>query len=180
MGALLVVESLFGNTWQIGEAAAEGLSTRIPTETVGIADAPDHFGQDVDLLVVGGPTHAFGLTRPGTRRSAAETPHTTVANVEVGLREWLEALPWGELLAAATFDTKIAKRGIPGSAARAAARRLRRLGYRVIVPPETFRVQGTEGPLVEGELERARRWGEALANRVAAPNQDRAEPDGRG
>lgn len=56
---------------------------------------------------------------------------------------------------------------LPGSAARAAAKRLHRLGMAVVVPPATFLVGGMTGPLLEGEVDRARRWGVDLGARVA-------------
>jgi hypothetical protein len=58
-----------------------------------------------------------------------------------------------------TFDTRLTwPRFLAGSAAAAAAKRLAKKGARLLVPPESFLVTGTEGPLVEGEIERARTW----------------------
>ena len=84
MRALVVVESVFGNTRRIAEAVAEGLGQRAGARIVDVAVAartPDLL-DGIDLLVVGGPTHAFGMTRASTRRSAAE---------QVGV-PWLD--PW--------------------------------------------------------------------------------------
>jgi hypothetical protein len=53
-----------------------------------------------------------------------------------------------------------------GSAARKAHRALHRLGCRMVVPAESFFVTGTPGPLADGEQQRARRWGEAVAASV--------------
>ena len=118
---------------------------------------------DVDLLVVGGPAHAFGMTRAGTRQDAVRQGGRAAA-ADVGLREWLDELaPPASAGAAAAFDTRINKRFIPGSAARGAGERLGRHGFRLVVPPESFRVTGTPGPLVDGEEDRARRWGRGLA-----------------
>jgi hypothetical protein len=65
------VESVFGNTWQIAQAVAEGLSTRMPTQTVDVTAAPDKVAADVDLLVVGGradpPSYATGCGGGHTR-----------------------------------------------------------------------------------------------------------------
>jgi hypothetical protein len=63
----------------------------------------------------------------------------------------------------ATFDTKISKGFPTGSAARAAQKRLRRSGARIVSPAHNFTVLGGTGPLGDGELERARRWGRELA-----------------
>jgi hypothetical protein len=168
--ALVVVESMFGNTQTVARAIADGLGTRLDVHLVGVGRAPAAIPPDLDLLVVGGPTHAFGMSRPSTRQAAAQQGGTTVTPVEAGLREWLDHLagPTGPLVAA-TFDTRIRKHGIPGSAARGAAKRLDRLGIPLLAPPTSFWVTDTPGPLVEGEVARARHWGEDLAIRLATP-----------
>jgi hypothetical protein len=80
-----------------------------------------------------------------------------------GLREWLTTLERTDRsLAAAAFDTRIDRPRVPGSAARGAEKRLRKLGFRIACPSESFYVTGTTGPLIDGETERARRWGEEL------------------
>jgi hypothetical protein len=71
-------------------------------------------------------------------------------------------------VAVAAFDTRISRPRLPGSAAAAAEKRLRRLGFRVLARFQSFFVEGTTGPLARGELERARRWGEELAVELGA------------
>lgn len=165
MKALVVVESVFGNTMQIAHAVARGLARRADVRVVDVADAP-HTIDGIDLLVVGGPTHAFGMTRTETRQIAAEQSCGTVVADAVGLREWLATLRVGPI-AAATFDTRADQVRLPGSAARGAARELSRLGLHVIAPPATFRVVGMRGPLRADQLERAEAWGAALAAQPA-------------
>jgi hypothetical protein len=105
------------------------------------------------------------------------TEHLPVEQVEgglvstgIGLREWLGTLPKGSSdVAVAAFDTGISKPRLPGSAAAAAEKRLRRPGFRVLARSQSFFVEGTTGPLLRGERERARRWGEELAIGLAAP-----------
>lgn len=172
MHALVVVESVFGNTRLIAGAVARGLTEGLEegsgVRTVDVAEAPTDL-DGIDLLIVGGPTHAFSMTRASTRRSAVEQHGATVVG-EVGLREWIETLPAGGGRAVATFDTRTERPRLPGSAAAAAAKRLRSRGYRMVERPASFRVQGTRGPLVGGQVERAEAWGRALAARlVAAP-----------
>ncbi|MFC5238281.1 flavodoxin [Pseudonocardia zijingensis] len=161
MRALVVVESVFGNTRRIADEVARGLADGLgETGQVRVADVSEA-GQPVDrvdLLVVGGPTHAFAMTRMSTRRSAAEQSGAQPA--EIGLREWLATTAKAQAGArAAAFDTRMDRPRLPGSAAAGAARRLRRLGYDLVARPETFRVIGTQGPLRDGELDRARAWG---------------------
>jgi hypothetical protein len=160
--ALVLFESMFGNARMIAEAVADGLSSRMPTTILEVGAAPIAVGDDTGLLVVGGPTHAFGLSRPGTREDATRQAGGHVVSEGIGLREWLTTLErgTGDVFVAA-FDTRIDKPRVPGSAARAAEKRLRRLGFPVAVRAESFYVTGTPGPLVAGELERARSWGEA-------------------
>jgi hypothetical protein len=80
------------------------------------------------------------------------------------MREWLAGQQGSPGVAAATFDTRIRKPRLPGSAARGAEKRLRRLGFRILAPAASFYVEGTLGPLLEGEQERARRWGAQLGS----------------
>jgi hypothetical protein len=169
MTAVVVFESMFGNTQQIANAVTEGLSRHLPVEQVEVGTAPMIIGDDVELLVVGGPTHAFGLSRPGTRQSAAQQAEDGLVSRGMGLREWLDTLPKGSShVAVAAFDTRISRPRLPGSAAAAAEKRLRRLGFRVLARFQSFFVEGTTGPLARGELERARRWGEELAVELGA------------
>jgi hypothetical protein len=161
---LVVFESMFGNTRKIAEAVKEGFSTSLPTVILEVGTAPDVLADDVDLLVVGGPTHAFGMSRPRTREDAALQAAGHVVSDRNGLREWLTSLQRSRgNVAASAFDTRIDKPRVPGSAARGAEKRLRKLGFRIAAPSESFYVTGVTGPLVEGEAERARLWGEELA-----------------
>lgn len=175
MQALVVFESMFGNTQVIAKAVADGLSSRIGTDIVEVGAAPEVMDDDVELLVVGGPTHAFGMSRAGTRQTAARQAEQGPVTTGIGLREWLDTLKRGsETVAAATFDTRLNKpHWLVGSAARVAEKRLRRLGFRVLAPSQSFYVAGTPGPLLDGEAERARRWGEKLASVCLANEGDR-------
>ena len=168
MRALVVYESMFGCTQAIAAAVADGLSVHVDAGTVEVGSAPTSIRDDVALLVVGGPTHAFGLSRPGTRRTAAEQAGAGLVSTGVGLREWFGTVHSGAGRAAAAFDTRIGKPRLPGSAAGVAGRRLRRLGYRLIAQPASFYVEGTPGPLLTGEAERARQWGESLGSELIA------------
>lgn len=170
MRALVVFESMFGNTQVLANAVADGLASHTRVDLVEVGAAPTAVGGDVELLVVGGPTHAFGLSRPRTRRSAAEQAERGLVSAGIGLREWLDTLRGdSESVAVAAFDTRIHKPRLPGSAAAAAEKRLRRLGFRIVARSKSFYVEGTAGPLVDGEPERARRWGEELGAALHGP-----------
>ncbi|XVU28091.1 flavodoxin family protein [Actinoplanes sp. CA-054009] len=161
MKALIVYESLFGNTEAVARAVADGLKDLFEVQLAEVREMPSADG--ADLLIVGAPTHAFGLSRPRTRQDAARQGETRPGTADVGLREYLDVSPPRPGLAAAAFDTRIGKPFVPGSAAHKAHRRLRRLGARMIRPPESFRVDGTTGPLATGELDRARTWAAEIA-----------------
>jgi hypothetical protein len=161
MRALVVVESSFGNTHAIARAIADGLGRYMTVDVCDIGDAPTTIEDGIDLVVVGGPTQALGMSRPNTRQDAArQAGHPTAPGI--GVREWLASGPTG-IRRAAAFDTRIDKSWVPGSAARGIAKRLSKLGATLVADPESFRVVGTRGPLAEGELDRARRWGGQLA-----------------
>ncbi|MEV6156776.1 flavodoxin domain-containing protein [Nonomuraea sp. NPDC052129] len=169
MDALVVYESMYGNTKQIAEAVAEGLAGRLRVRVVEVGSAPSRVGPEIGLIVAGGPTHAFSMSRASTRESAAKAGKPLVSR-GIGVREWLTTLRTpSAALESAAFDTRIAKPRMPGSAARGIAKRLRRLGVRAVAPAHSFYVIGGEGPLVEGELERARQWGESLAASFPVP-----------
>ncbi|WP_288049688.1 flavodoxin domain-containing protein [Nocardia sp.] len=165
MRAQVIYESIFGNTAAIAEAIADGLREYAQVEVTDVATAAESPVPSVDLLVVGGPTHAFGLSRARTRAdAAAQTEHP--AAVDIGIREWLDdAPPAAQATRCATFATKAATpKWLPGSAARGAGKRLRRLGYDLAEGPADFLVDGVKGPLLPGELERARAWAQHLAH----------------
>ena len=161
MRALVVYESMFGNTAALARAVADGLGDTFEVTLADVHDSPP--ASDADLLVVGAPTHAFGMSRPATRTDAAKQGEVRTGAQEVGIREYLERSPQLAGLPVAAFDTKVKMRFLPGSAAREALRRLRGLGGRPVLPAENFRVAGTTGPLLDGELDRARRWAQAVA-----------------
>jgi hypothetical protein len=162
MRALVVFESMFGNTEKVAVAIGEGLATRMPVDVVEVGSAPTEIDAETVLLVIGGPTHAFGMSRPQTRQDAAKQAEGKVVS-RSGIREWLAAVTPSGPIPAVAFDTRVNQRWIPGSAARAAQRRLRGKGFRPAGRPTTFYVAGTPGPLIEGELARAREWGSELA-----------------
>jgi flavodoxin len=164
---------MYGNSRAIAGAIAEGMGG---AEVVPVHEAAGQ-GQDAELLVLGGPTHVHGMTSTRTRQAAVQAVHEDGdahhlepgAAEERGLRDWIRDLPQVKGVAAATFDTRADKgRWLTGAASRGIAKRLRHRGYHVL-STESFRVEGSEGPLVEGELDRARAWGAELAQAVPAP-----------
>lgn len=166
MRSLVVYESVFGNTRLIAQSIADGLSDAGMASVTDVAEAPDAIPPDVDLVVVGGPTHAFSMSRPSTREDAVRRGGSP-DDVPEGIREWLQALPEETPPRDfAAFDTRVRMPLMPGAASRAATRSARHRGLRV-QDPESFFVKDYEGPLLDGELDRARRWGHDLGMRLA-------------
>lgn len=170
VNALVVYESLYGNTRKVADAIAEGLGDSAQVEVVAAGDASASALAAADMLIVGGPTHIHGLTSTLSRRGAhddAVKKHLPEPDVTgPPLREWLDGIERPlEHREAAAFDTRIGKpKLLTGSAASGIARRLRRHGYDVVAE-ESFIVDDTAGPLHEGELERARAFGRTLSRR---------------
>jgi hypothetical protein len=172
MAALVIYESMYGNTRTIAAAIADGLATAMPVELCEVGEAPLAIGAEVDLLVIGGPTHVFGLSRPSTRQDAGAALPGGVVSAGIGVREWLDAVRTHRAdVFAAAFDTHIDK-AVPGSAAAAVGRRLRRLGLRLLTPPRSFYVTDKQGPLAEGERQQAYDWGLQLATSHARARAD--------
>ena len=160
MRALVVVESMWGNTRTVAEAVARGLGQEI--EVVDVGQAPSELPDDVGLLVVGGPTHAFSMSRSSTRHDAVERG-ARGANEAQGIREWLGQLQPSDHVEVATFDTRVSKvKRLPGSAAKAAVKEVRRHHLGRLIGTRSFYVNDMEGPLLDGELDRAQEWGTHL------------------
>jgi hypothetical protein len=167
MGALIVFESTFGSTRAIAHAIAGGLRAAMPIDVVATENAPGALGvvpEGVSLLIVGARSHTLGLSTPKSRAAAAGRASRAMAVADVGLREWLDALPTASnrLRDVLAFETRPRVRVMPGSASRAAAKRLRKRGYRMLWPVQTFYIADLTGTLVEGELQRAHMWGRWL------------------
>lgn len=171
MRAVVVYESMYGNTHRVAEAIGRGLASHAEVAVVSVAGAGPELIAGADLLVVGGPTHAHGMARPATRTAAVEqaTPGTTVdpAASGPGVREWLadmERLP----IAGAAFDTRagVAPAVLTGRASKGIAKLLRQHGLAQAVEPESF-VVDKDNHLKAGEEERAEGWGANLAAAVA-------------
>lgn len=162
MNAIVVFDSLHGNTERVAHAIGEALEPLGEVRVLRTTEIPP--GTTADAWVVGGPTQNHGMSRP--------------------LASLVDGMPGGSLrdVPVATFDTRYRyPRLMSGSAAHSAAGHLRKAGCRLVTDPESFFVQ--EGPrpagggkplpgtehLEEGELERARAWGARLAALLTHP-----------
>jgi hypothetical protein len=168
--ASVVYESMYGNTHSIAEAIAEGLGSAGAVDVVSAEEAARMDLSGLDLLVVGGPTHAHGMTRTQTRHAAVEDSMSGDKGLTVdpsaeglGLRDWLDSLEPSSGRAAA-FDTRVDMPALlTGHASKGIGKKLKKHGYELVAEPESFLVTGDSG-LLPGEQDRARRWGEMLAS----------------
>ena len=156
MKALVVYDSFFGNTEQIAHAVGTALASNADIQVLRVKDVkPEHLA-GLGLLVVGSPTRAFSAS-PDTKA-------------------WLKRLGSGSLkgVKVAGFDTRVDvkevdSRVLPvfvkmfGYAAEPIAEILTKRGGAQIIAPEGFYVLDTEGPLKDGELERATSWAHQIA-----------------
>lgn len=151
MKALVVYDSVFGNTEKVAQAMGQALGAQAEAQALRVGDVkPEHL-VGLDALIVGSPTRAF-----------SPTP---------AIKKWLRSLPPNSLqgVTVAAFDTRfeVEKAGsailtflvrIFGYAAKPIGDRLAKKGGDLGVSPEGFFVEDTEGPLRDGELERAADW----------------------
>jgi len=158
MKALVVYDSLYGNTEKIAEAIAEGINStgdaifRRANE-VSLKDL-----ESIDLLIVGAPTQAGRASQP-LQAFLNRIPQNEISNINV-----------------AAFDTRFQAQGRSwamrkflgalGYAAGRIAKTLQSKGGQLVAPPEGFIVDDKEGPLKDGELERAAAWGKGIAESI--------------
>jgi Flavodoxin domain len=175
MRALVVYESMYGNTHRIADAIARGLRSAYAVQVVSVAGARfEHVGR-YDLIVAGGPTHAHGMSRPDTREAAISAPQVKAGQLNVepdagglSLRVWLDTLGLRSGHAAA-FDTRLQGYAVvTGRASKGIAAMLRQHGFQLVVEPISFLVDRHDH-LLPGEEERAERWGATLGEKRPRP-----------
>ena len=174
MRAVVIYESMYGNTHLVADAIGRGLADDFDVAVVPVGEASASMVAEADLVVVGGPTHIHGMSRETSRQSAAteaaKDDNELVLDADAtgeGLREWFETLGPVDTRAAA-FDTRLAgPAAFTGRASKGIARLLERHGLTLIAQAESFLVTN-ENKLQPGEEDRAREWGEELAATVPA------------
>ncbi len=152
MKALIIYDSVFGNTEEVARSIGSALGADVPVINVRKATADQL--KELDLLVVGSPTRSFSTTPE--------------------MLQFLQSIPSEGLkgLKTAAFDTRIDVKDVPfffrgivnkgGYAAPLIAKFLEEKGAIALVPPQAFFVKDREGPMKTGELERAAEWAKSL------------------
>ena len=172
--AVIVYESMFGNTHAIADAVGQGLEPMLEVVVVPLAEAGLERLGDADLLVVGGPTHFHGMSHPLTRKWAASMAQKPSNDLVLdpdaegpGVRDWLTSLGHGHAKVAA-FDTRFTGLAVfTGWASKAISRTLRKRGFEVVAKPESFLVN-SKHHLEAGEEARAQEWGKRLVASVVS------------
>jgi flavodoxin len=184
MRAVVIYESMYGNTHVIADAIARGLEPGNEVTVVPVGGAKRELLDGADLVVVGGPTHLHGMSRTSTRKGAVKQEHEHPGQLTLdaaaegpGLRAWFSSL--GRVSAsAAAFDTRFGgPAAFTGRAGKGIARLLRRHGLTLIAEAESFLVT-TENTLRPGEEDRAQEWAEQLAGKVPTSPRGEGHPAG--
>ena len=165
MNALVVYESLWGNTAAVAHAIAEGIGHG--ALALSTAEATAQRIADADLIVAGSPILGFTLPSEKMRSDMGSVLPPTAPKPDLShpsMRSWLNTLPVGKSRFA-TFETRV--KGPWGNSVKAIAKGLTASGRDSVDGASTsmaFIVTGKYGPLRDGELDRAREWGRQLAN----------------
>jgi flavodoxin len=153
---LVVYDSVFGNTEQIAQAIGNALGSQEDVEIIRVSNAKPEQLTGLKLLIVGSPTQQFRPTA-AINNLLKRIPKNGLKGVKI-----------------AAFDTRLTMSDIEkspilsffvrlfGYAAQPISDRLKKKGAELIIPPEGFLVEGTQGPLKEGELERAANWAKQI------------------
>ena len=165
MNTRIIIESYFGNTLQIAHAIADALPN---AQIQSFDEAPDVIPEDINLLLLGAPTHEAALPTPKSRQLAATRSSTGSANriqppPQRGLAEWIKHANISAGTRTITFDTSTGRFAtLFGCAAKAAAKRLSARGFQVERGP-SFAVTAGD-VLVAGQQEQAARWAASLVS----------------
>jgi len=152
---LIVYDSFFGNTEKVAQAIGNSLGSKENVETLRVSEVKPEQLIGLELLIVGSPTRVFKPTK--------------------AIMGFLNKIPLNVLkgVKLAAFDTRISTVDVNsrflnilvklfGYAAKTIAYKLEKKGGSLIIPPEGFFVKDSEGPLKDGELERAVDWAKSI------------------
>ncbi len=151
MKILIVYDSYFGNTEQVALALKKSFKDDDSVDIQRISQVTTDSLTRADLIIVGSPTRKFSAT-PAIKSFLKKLPEKSLDGIKT-----------------AAFDTRIDILEINnrfltfmvklfGYAAEPLDALLRKKGGKPVLPPEGFIVKDTEGPLKEGELDRAVSW----------------------
>ena len=155
MKIVVIYDSFFGNTKQIAQTIGNALNENNEVEVLDVSMVLHNQISSIDILIVGSPTRGF--------RPSENSINFLKSIAKTGLKG----------VKVAAFDTRLSLPKIKsksirfivktgGYAAKHIAKALQKKGGISVLLPEGFLVAGEEGPLVEGELERASNWAKSM------------------
>lgn len=154
MKVVIIYDSKYSNTAKVANAMLSALNQSNVTRLVLAEDASGADLHEVDVLVVGSPTQG-GRPTQHIQRFMDNLHEGVLKNIRIAVFDTRFAIdehgPGLELL------MKTMGFAAPHMAAGLGAK-----GGILAIEPEGFIVQGKEGPLKKGELERARQWAKSI------------------
>ncbi len=174
MRAVVIYESMYGNTHAVASAIGRGLAPGNDVTVAPVAQAAPELLDGADLVVAGGPTHVHGMSGTRSRQAAVQAAHKDGSGLTPdpdargpGLRDWFGSAGrmhgWG-----AAFDTRMGGPALlTGRASTTIAKHLVRHGLAEIAPARSFLVT-KDNRLRPGEEDRAEQWGRELAATLSA------------
>ncbi len=147
MKALIVYDSVHGNTERIAQVIGKVIAQEIEVVVIRANEVNTEQLKDTELVIIGSPTHGGWFTE-----AVKEFLNNTMKLVKQDIR-------------IAVFDTRtppVLMSKVFGFAANKMRKTLKKQGREIVVEPEGFLVEGIKGPLLEGEEERAEKWGKSI------------------
>ena len=148
MKVLVVYDSVYGNTEQIARAIGGAIANDV--KILHARETEPSELQGIDLLIAGAPTQG-GRPTQAMQDFMKKVSEPDIKDINMS-----------------TFDTRISAKwvGIFGDAAGRIAKNLKKKGGVLLLEPQPFFVEGTKGPLKEGELERAATWAQEVIDNL--------------
>ena len=160
MKALVVYDSFFGNTEQIAQSIGGVLALQAEVRILKVNDVKPEYMQGLDLIIIGSPTRQFSPS-PAVRALVKNIPRNGLQGVKAAVFDTRFAMSEIEKTPVLNFFV-----GIFGFAAQPIGKKLRQKGAELAAEAEGFIVDGVEGPLKEGEIERAADWAKSIAETI--------------
>lgn len=150
MNFLVVYFSKFGNTQKLAEVIADRLSSKGEVRSISSDYLTAEILKEASLVVMGTPTHNMNLPK-SVKPVFEQLPKRILPGIPVAAFDTSYKMSW--LLNQFTASKRLIKK-------------LRKLGGKPLLPPEIFLVKEREGPLYQGEIERAQDWAGSILARL--------------
>ncbi|NCC12643.1 MAG: flavodoxin family protein [Spirochaetia bacterium] len=152
MKILMVYDTMFGNTERIAQAMVDATGDQHQAELVRVQDVTIEQLQACDILVIGSPTHGFRPTPDISSRLKRLSSEVPAANFRYAVFDTRSDID--------QIESKILSSMVRlfGYAAESMDKTMARRGFKRAEAPVGFIVHGKEGPLKDGEIDRATAW----------------------